>query len=103
MVNRGEVWWAESPSQKRRPYLVLSRERAIPVLSAVVGVPATRTIRGIPTEVRLDEDDGMPADCALNFDNLATIPKAWLVERICRLGPQRLHEACRALEVATGC
>ena len=45
----------------------------------------------------------MPADCALNFVNLATIPKAWLVERICRLGPQRLHEACRALEVATGC
>ena len=59
-MNRGEVSWADSPSQKRRPYLVLSRERAIPFLGAVVAVPAIRRIRGIPSEVRLDENDGMP-------------------------------------------
>ncbi|MHB1504477.1 MAG: type II toxin-antitoxin system PemK/MazF family toxin [Acidimicrobiales bacterium] len=102
-MSRGEIWWAESPNQKRRPYLVLTRERAIEVLKGVIAVPATRTVRNIPTEVRLDEDDGMPEPCALSFDNPVTIPKAWLVERICRLGPQRLHECCRALAVATGC
>jgi len=103
MVNAGEVWWAESPNEKRRPYLVLTRQAAIPVLRTLIAVPATRRIRSIPTEVLLDETDGMPEPCALSFDNIATIPKAWMVQRICRLRPERLFEACRALSIATGC
>jgi mRNA interferase MazF len=103
VVNRGEVWWAEHPEAGRRPFLVLTREAAIPVLRRVIAVPATRTIRGIPTEVVLDEDDGMPERCALSFDNVTTLPKALLTERICRLDVERLAEACRALTIATGC
>ena len=103
MVNRGEVWWAESPNNKRRPYLIITRQAAIPVLKTVIAVPATRRVRGIPTEVALDESDGMPEPCALSFDNVGAIPKAWMVERICRLGPERLHEVCRVLSIATGC
>lgn len=103
MVNRGEVWWAESPDEKRRPYLVLTRQASIPVLHSVLAVPATRKVRGIPSEVPLSEDDGMPQACALSLDNLVTMPKSMLVERICRLGPIRLGEVCQALSVATGC
>ena len=102
-MNRGEVWWAEHAEAGRRPFLILTREAAIPVLQRVVAVPATRTIRGIPTEVVLSEDDGMPARCALSFDNVTTLPKALFVERICRLGLERLTEVCRALALATGC
>lgn len=102
-MNRGEVWWGEEPQVGRRPYLIFTRQTAIPILRQVVVVPATRTIRAIPTEVILDEDDGMPERSALSFDNLTVIPKAHLTERICRLGPTRLEEACRALRVATGC
>jgi mRNA interferase MazF len=102
-VNRGEVWWAEHPDAGRRPFLVLTREAAIPVVNRVIAVPATRTIRGMPTEVELDEDDGMPARCALTFDNVTAVPKALLSERICRLSVERLAEACRALAIATGC
>ena len=54
-------------------------------------------------EVRLGADDGMPADCALSFDNIAVIPRAYFVERITKLGPDRLTEVCRALTIATGC
>ncbi len=97
------MWWGEDPDAGRRPFLILSREAAIPVLQRVVAVPATRTIRGAPTEVLLDEDDGMPARCALSFDNVTTVPKALLTERICRLGVDRLAEVCRTLEIATGC
>jgi mRNA interferase MazF len=103
VVNRGEVWWAEHPEAGRRPFLVLTREAAIPVLRRIVAVPATRAIRDIPTEVVLDEDDGMPERCALSFDNVTTLPKALLTERICRLDVERLAEACRALTIATGC
>ncbi|MEA2231425.1 MAG: hypothetical protein QOD83_1241 [Solirubrobacteraceae bacterium] len=45
----------------------------------------------------------MPAECALSFDNLVTVPKSLLRERITRLPPTRLAELCAALEVAAGC
>jgi mRNA interferase MazF len=102
-VTRGEVWWAEHPETGRRPFLILTREIAIPVLQRVVVVPATRRIRGIPSEVVLGEQDGMPEACVLSFDNVTTLPKALLTERICRLGLDRLAEACVALRHSTGC
>ncbi len=100
---RGEVWWAEDPEAGRRPVLILTRDSAIRILRSVVVAPATRTIREIPTNVLLDEEDGMPTRCALSFDNLDTVPKAMLTERICRLRGERMIEVCRALAVATGC
>jgi mRNA-degrading endonuclease toxin of MazEF toxin-antitoxin module len=45
----------------------------------------------------------MPADCALSFDDMTVIPRAYFVERITKLGPDRLTEVCRALTIATGC
>lgn len=102
-MTRGEVWWAEHPETGRRPFLVLTREVAIPVLERLVVVPATRTVRGIPSEVALSEEDGMPEPCVLSFDNVTTLPKALLTERICRLGLDRLAQACVALRHATGC
>jgi len=103
MVNRGEVWWVEHPEAGRRPACVLTRQAAIPVLGAVLVAPATRTVRGIPTEVPLTRGDGMPADCALSFDNLTTVPKGLLTTRITSLSEARLDELCAALRAATGC
>ncbi len=45
----------------------------------------------------------MPDDCALSFDNLATVSKALLTERITTLAPERLAELCAALTAAAGC
>ena len=102
-MNRGEIWWLELPDEGRRPVCIVSRQSAIPVLHTVLVVPATRTVRGIPSEMGLDRSDGMPEACALSFDNLRAVPKALLTERITRLGVNRLPELCRALRVATGC
>jgi len=103
VVNRGEVWWVEDPDAGRRPHLVLTRQTAIPVLNAYIAVPATRTIRGIPTEVPIGIKDGMPEDCVLSVDNVAVVPRGFFMERITRLGADRLTEVCSALAVATGC
>ena len=100
---RGEVWWAAIEELGRRPFLVMTRSAAIPVLNAVIAAPVTRTVRGIPTEVSLGPDDGMPAECAASFDNLRVVPKANLVGRICALGSARLAEACAALHLAVDC
>jgi mRNA interferase MazF len=103
VVTRGEVWWVEHPDAGRRPGCVVTREAAIPVLDSVLVAPATRTIRGIPTEVALGRDDGMPADCALTLDSLTAVPKVLLTERIAALNDAKLEELCRALGAATGC
>jgi mRNA interferase MazF len=99
---RGEVWWAEFETS-RRPYLVMTRNVAINVLSRVLVAPITSTVRGIPTELPLGPADGMPIECAATFDNLLVVPKANLVERVCALDPVRMLEACAALRVAVDC
>ena len=47
-MNRGEVWWVERPEAERRPFLVLTRDPALPVLNEVIAVPATQVVRGLP-------------------------------------------------------
>lgn len=103
LPRRGEVWWGELESVGRRPFLILTRDAAIPVLAGLVCAPVTRTVREIPTELPLGLDDGMPVACAASFDNLRTIPKAALTQRITRLHPERIDEACRALRIAVEC
>lgn len=100
---RGEVWWGEIEDVGRRPFLVLTRTAAIPVLHGVLAAPVTRTVRNIPSELRLGPDDGMPVDCAASFDNLRVVAKANLVERQCTLEPVRLVEACGAVRAAVDC
>ena len=97
------MWWVERPHVGRRPHLIVTRSSAVPVLNALIAVPATRTTRGIQTEVPLTRADGMPSDCVLSLDNLSRIPKAFFVERICELRGDRLAEVCRALAYATDC
>lgn len=100
---RGEVWWAEIEDLGRRPFLVMTRSVAIPVLYSVVVAPITRTVRRIPTELVLTFDDGMPTECAASFDNIRVVPTATLVERQCALPPHRLVEACDAMRAAVDC
>jgi mRNA interferase MazF len=102
-VRRGEVWWYEHPSAGRRPFLILSRDEAIPVLHQVLAVPATRTVREIPTEVEIGPRDGMPSACCLTLDNLTVIRPALCTERITRLSADRMREVCGALTLATAC
>lgn len=102
-AHRGEIWWADIPGDKRRPVLILTRERFIATLGAVLVAPITTKVRGIPTEVPLGEDQGLPRSCAANFDNLMTLPKSLLRERVSRLDAERLNQACRAYRFAADC
>jgi hypothetical protein len=80
------------------------REAAIDrsIVEGYTRVPDDDEFDGL-SEITLSTDDGMPADCVLNFDNLAILNKSWFVEPICQLSPVRMVQACRALAVAMGC
>ena len=96
-MTRGEVWWARLPKPVgRRPVLLLSRASAYAVRSAVTVAPLTQTIRDIPVEVPLGPEDGLPRRCVVNLDDVATIPKGLIAERITSLS----HEKMEAVETA---
>ena len=98
---QGDIWWAESEGQ-RRPVLVVTRSEAIPVLNRILVAPVTRTIRGIPTEVRLDTDDGLPDPCVASFDNLQPLRKSFLTDRMGSIWYRR-YEICSALDALADC
>lgn len=100
-MKRGEVWWAELPAPAgRRPVVLLSRDVAYAVRTAVTVAPVTRTIRDIPTEVLLGPEDGLPARCVASLDDITTIPKALLRLRLVELAPSRMAEIEAAISFA---
>lgn len=102
-MNRGDVcWYTFKAPDKKRPVLVLTRNSAIAVLNSVTIAPITSTIRNIPTEVVLTQDDGLPNVCAANFDNIQTVPKSNIGDRIARLTARRMSEAAAAVSFALG-
>ena len=100
-MRKGEVWWARlKPPAGRRPVVLLSRNEAYPVRTAVTVAPLTTTVRGIAVEVNLGQEDGLPRPCAVNCDSLLTIPKAYLESRISRLSERKIEEVHRAIRFA---
>lgn len=73
------------------------------MLNQVLAVPATRTVRGIPTEVGLGPDDGMPEQCVLSLDNVTLVRPSLCTMMITRLDEATMLQVCEALVVATGC
>src|SRR2546425_10069995 len=100
-MKRGEVWWVEMPAPAgRRPAVLLSRDTAYRVRAAVTIAPVTRTIRNIPVEVLLDQSDGMPARCVVNLDDITTLPKSLIKQRITALSPDKIEKIDDAIRFA---
>jgi mRNA-degrading endonuclease toxin of MazEF toxin-antitoxin module len=72
-MNQGEISLVESPTEKPRPVLIVTRSEAIPVLNAIIVAPLTTTVRDIPTR------------------------------RLGALGTDRRHELCAALTAMSDC
>ncbi len=97
-MRRGEVWWAELPRPiGRRPVVLLSRDEAYAVRNAVSIAEVTTTIRGIPVEVALGPEDGLPRKCVANLDTIATIRKDLLTKRITLLRNEKLQQIDAAI------
>jgi mRNA interferase MazF len=88
---------------KNRPVVVLTRDSAIAYLSTVTVAPITSTIRGVPSEVVLTEEDGMKAACAVNLHNAVTVSQERLGRRVAQLSSARMDEICAALRFSLGC
>lgn len=101
MIERGEVWDADlGPTV--RPVLIATRESAIPVLSRLVCVAITKTVRGHPAEVELSPEHGVEEPSVANCDWLITVAKERLVRRRGQLDPVTARRLNTALVVALG-
>jgi mRNA interferase MazF len=78
-LRRGDVRLCQFKApDKERPVVVLTRDSAIAHLATVTVAPITSTIRGVPSEVMLDVDDGMKGPCAVNLYNAVTVAQTRL-------------------------
>lgn len=103
MVGRGEVWWGESPDEKGRPFLVVSRDAANQVMQRVLVAPVTTRARNVPSELSLGESEGLPIPSVASFDNLRPFPKAMLVRRLGALGAGRGGAICTTAAATLDC
>lgn len=97
-MRRGEIrWYKFKAPDKKRPILILSRDSIIEYLGEVTIAPITTTVRNIPSEVFLSRDQGMPRDCAINFDHIQTVSKGKVGSVISALSPEKLEQVRQAI------
>jgi mRNA interferase MazF len=80
--------------------ILLSRDEAYAVRNAITVAEVTSTIRGIPVEVELGPEDGLPKKCVVNLDTIATIRKDLLIERIAILQDEKMEQINLAIKFA---
>jgi mRNA interferase MazF len=103
-VSRGEIWlYSFAAPDKRRPVLVLSRQRAISLLRTVLVAPITSAAHGVPSEVQIGTDEGLKHASVVQLDHVQTVHKERLHHFVGTVGPRTMAAVCRALLVATGC
>ena len=82
------------------PILLLSRSDSYQYLNKFLAAEITTTIRNIAIEVPLGSREGLSKRCVANLDNVRTVAREWLIERIGKLAPARHVEVKRALGYA---
>jgi mRNA interferase MazF len=103
-VNRGEIWlYTFGSPDKRRPVLVLSRQKAIDLLRTVLVAPITSAAHGAPSEVQVGIEEGLKHDSVVNLDQVQTVDQKKLHNFVGTLGSEKMSAVCRALLIATGC
>jgi len=85
---------------KARPVLVLTRELVIPERTQITVAPVASTARGLSVEIPVGQDNGLGHDSVVNCDNIVTIPKTAIGERIGYLLPAQEAALTAAIRAA---
>jgi mRNA interferase MazF len=100
-MKRGEIrWYKFKAPDKNRPVLILTRDYILEYLGEVTVAPITSTVREIPSEIFLTQQDGMTKDCAINFDHIQTVSKTKIGSLITTLSADKLERVSEAIQFA---
>ena len=100
-MQRGEIcWYKFQAPDKKRPVLILTRDSILDYLGEVTVAPVTSTIRNIPSEVFLSQDEGMKNDCVVNLDHIQTVSKNKIGTRLTALTTNKMKSVSKAIRFA---
>ena len=103
-IQRGDLWLHEFPApDKRRPVVILSRTRTLPLLHTVIVAPVTTRIRGLDSEVIVGVEEGLKEPSVINLDHVQIVEQRELRHYLGALSEEKMRQVCRALAIATGC
>lgn len=98
-VKQGDVFWADlGEDSGERPAVVLTRSSMISRLTNVTVAPLTSNIRNLDTEVVIELADDKR--CAISLDNITTIRRSSLRDRIGKLHSSEMDEVFGAIHAA---
>ncbi len=101
-MTRGEVWLAQVGRQPR-PVLILTRPEVIDVRELVTVAEITTSIRGLATEVAVDDDLDLDRPSVVNCDGIHTVRQSSLVTLVGLAGAGTMASVCEAARYAIGC
>ncbi len=112
MIRQGEVYWLQfgdpegSEPAGRRPALVVQHDRFNrSAISTIVVAAVTSNLRlaAMPGNVRLRRGEaGLSLPSVVNISQLRTVDRSRLRDRVGILGPARLQEVLKGLELLFG-
>ena len=84
-------------------FVVLSRQVLIDSkFSTVTCAPVYSARHGLSTQVPVGADEGLRHDCSIHCDELVSLPKSWLTNRVGSLASAKVADLDRALVAALG-
>lgn len=110
MVKRGEIYYADlspvvgSEQGGVRPVLVIQNDvgnRYSPTIIAAAITSQLNKAR-LPTHIELDTTTGLPRDSVVLTEQLRTLDKQRLKDKIGALGPEAMHKVNNALMISLG-
>lgn len=110
MIKRGEVYFADlspvvgSEQGGIRPVLIVQNDVGNKYSPTVIAVAITSqmTKAKLPTHIELDTVDGLPKDSVVLLEQIRTIDKRRLREKVCNVSQIKMAEINDALLVSLG-
>ncbi len=106
-VNRGDIWYADlspavgSEQAGVRPVVIIQNEKGNRFAPTVIVAAVTsQNKKNLPTHVRLDEDTGLAKTSVVLAEQVRTLSKHRLLERVGAVSTQKMQEIGRALCVS---
>jgi mRNA interferase MazF len=98
VIARGDIrWFRFSHPDKRRPVLIVAAPDLLQSLAQVPVIPLSTQGRGLPWEVQLGTEDGLPAASVLKPEWIRIVERASIGPQIARLPEARWPEVRTAL------
>lgn len=90
IIDSGDIrWFRFERPDKRRPVLVLGRSDLLPAWSLIPVIPLSTQIRGLPWELKLGAEDGLPGLCVLKPEWIRSVRKEDLGPLVAQLSDDR--------------